>query len=33
MEEKLLKILKELRPEVDFTRETRLIDEDIFGFF
>jgi acyl carrier protein len=33
MEEKLLKILKELRPEVDFTRETRLIDEDILDSF
>ena len=32
MEEKLLKILKELRPEVDFT-ETRLIDEDILDSF
>ena len=29
MEERLLKILSELRPEVDFTSETALVDDGI----
>ena len=33
MEERLLKILSELRPEVDFTSETALVDDGILDSF
>ncbi len=33
MREKLMTILKELRPEVDFEKETKLVDEAILDSF
>lgn len=33
MKEKVLKILKEVRPDVDFEKETRLIDDGILDSF
>ena len=33
MEDRLLKILSELRPEVDFTSETALVDDGILDSF
>ena len=33
MKEKLLQILKEVRPDVDFEKETKLIDDGILDSF
>ena len=31
--EKLLNILNEIKPDVDFTKEAALITDNIFGFY
>jgi acyl carrier protein len=33
MREKILEILKSIRPDVDFEKETKLIDDDIIDSF